>query len=106
MFTKKDVEEICKELNTYEVMNVYYKGFTGRGINGVQAKCVRIKDHKSENTLINSIEYQKKYIQNLEFKENYFKVSFILKNEKKNSTEEYSVLVPYDGITSIEIVKL
>lgn len=114
MFYKEDIIEILEDKKENEILTIYYEGFSGRGINGIQDKCISIRNIEDSENTVSFIEYSdgekiKTIMLNLDIKDNYIKASF----EKYRKTKfndifvgikKYSVLVPYDSIQSIEII--
>lgn len=113
MFYKEDIIEILEDKKENEILTIYYEGFSGRGINGIQDKHISIRNVEDSENTVSLIEYSdgekiKMIMLNLDIKDNYIKASFE-KYKKTKYTDfikirTYSVLVPYDSIQSIEII--
>ena len=116
MFTKEDIQELLDDLEIDESMTINYEGFIGRGINGVSEVSVKIKNHYEDNDLVSYFDgYEEKvktYLTGLKLTDRYIKVSF--KKHSKNRYQKefsnyftrWSVVIPYDKINSIDIVKI
>ena len=113
MLYKEDIEEILLEKYEEQVLTIYYKGFKGKGINGVYENYISIRNLDDDCNIVSNIEYsdgeafQTRMI-NLELKNNYIKASFQKYRRTKYNKEFklisiYSTIVPYDSIQSIEI---
>ncbi|WP_277229860.1 hypothetical protein [Romboutsia timonensis] len=116
MFTKKDIEDLLSELDVNQSMVLHYGGFIGRGINGVSGNCTNIKNDMNIQPLVKFVDgYDDKikiYLTHLDLRDNYLKASYMATKKAKYSNvykpqDSYpTVVVPYDGITSIQIINL
>lgn len=116
MFYKEDIIEILENKKENEVLTIYYDGFTGIGINGVQDKSISIRSLEDSNNIVSFAEHSdgvkiKTEIINLEIKDNYIKASFEKYRKGKYCDnffriKVYSVLVPYNSIQSIELYEI
>lgn len=116
MFTKKDIEDLLSELDANQSMVLHYGGFIGRGINGVSGNSTNIKNDINIQPLVKFIDgYDgkiKTYITHLDLRDNYLKASYTsvkkneFSNEYKSQGPQSTIVVPYDGITSIQIINL
>ena len=114
MFCKEDIIEILEDKKENEILTIYYEGFLGRGINGIQDKCISIRNIEDSDIIFSLIEYSdgekiKTLMLNLDIKDNYIKASFEKYRKTKYNKvfvfiKKYSVLIPYDSIQSIEII--
>ncbi len=114
MFCKEDIIEILEDKKENEILTIYYEGFLGRGINGIQDKCISIRNIEDSDNTVSLIEYSdrekiKTLMLNLDIKDNYIKASFEKYRKTKHNDvfcfiKKYSVLIPYDSIQSIEII--
>lgn len=115
MLLKEDIQELLDGLDTDEAMTIHYDGFIGRGINGTSSKYTCIKSGCGESNLV---EYRKGYddetkvyLTYIHLKDNYIKASYRVYEKGKFDKEyrrqgEYTVIVPYDRISSIDIIEI
>ena len=116
MINAKIIEDIINNLDPSEVLQINYKGFTGRGINGVMHKAIYVCDIEKEDSIVNyktvnSASYRTKMQAFLIREEIVMGVyqDYIQKykhSDWEESGGEYAVIVPYESIESMEIYTL
>lgn len=96
---------------------IHYDGFIGRGINGVSSNNIWLMDYPDEEVVVNYIKQydgeQEKTVQfGYELKEEYLiavyeqyyrKTMYNPNSEWKRKGDRYSVIIPYNRISSLEI---
>lgn len=115
MLYKEDMEELLLSKNKEEVLTIYYEGFTGRGINGMSEKFITVRNLSDDTNVVQNIKYgdesYKIIIVDLDLKANYIKATFKKYRKPEYDKEyylnrEYTTIVPYTSIQSIEIEKI
>ena len=78
MLYKEDIKELLEDLEYNYTMVIHYKGFEGRGINGVNNNTMRLKNiNANEMELVNTYGSDTTYRVNLNdfvLKENYINI--------------------------------
>lgn len=114
MLLRDDIQEILDGLDINEVMTINYDGFYGRGINGLGHKYACIKNNYTTNSWV---EYTEGYDNEktktsliyLKLKDNYIKATYMRYRKDRYDKKflgvgkEYTVIIPYDRISSIDI---
>ena len=115
MLLKEDIQNLLYNLDMDEVMTIHYDGFIGRGINGTSSKYTCIKAGCGESSLVEFIkgydDETKIYLTYIHLADKYIKASYrayekVKYDKEYRKREEYTVIVPYDRISSIDIIKI
>lgn len=113
MLDREDIQGLLEEIKDNEVLVLKYSGFNGHGINGVSSQSTRLRT--DVNMIVNMVEHydgevNKTELISYELRANYIMARYIHYKKGKyckefNNGREYGVIVPYDSINSIEIVR-
>lgn len=117
MLNREDIKMLLEEASADESLLIRYDGFIGRGINGSSnlSECIKTVEENMYDNLVKEYDgYEEKintYIRRLSLRVNYIKATFLPYKKRKNDNDyikqnEYTVIIPYDRISSIEIRKV
>lgn len=111
MITKEALINLLKDMELTDVLTIYYDGFIGKGINGVQSKDISLSNNFPnvvERISRSNGEEEKTELLNYWLEDGYVKAKYSYYTKGKyddyfRRIRTYFIIVPYERISSMKI---